>query len=155
MSSVLKQLSSWYTNINFHTCASLKLQTNFEKAYWNPPQNSLHGDWLMFSSVDPSLAALKMRQNLLLHATCCMIYRTTGDFLVKLHTNFEKAYWNLPQNSLHGDCSMFSSVDPSLASLKMRQNILSHATCGMILQDHRWLPECIFIVKMEWLLTGT
>ncbi len=57
----LNSFSSWYS-INF-LVASLKLLTNFENAYWNPPQNSLHCDWSMFSSVDPTLAAVKIRQN--------------------------------------------------------------------------------------------
>ncbi len=35
--------------------ASLKLLTNLENAYWNPPQNSLLSDWSMFSSSDLSL----------------------------------------------------------------------------------------------------
>jgi hypothetical protein len=39
---------------------------------------------------------------------------------------------------------MFSSVDPSLAAGKMHQNVLSHMAFGMILQDHRRLPLCIF-----------
>jgi hypothetical protein len=42
--------------------ASLKCGTYSENAYWNPHQNSLLSIWLMFSSVGPSLAAVKMRQ---------------------------------------------------------------------------------------------
>ncbi len=41
--------------------ASLILLTNFENAYWNPPQNSLLCDKSMFSNADLSLAAGKMR----------------------------------------------------------------------------------------------
>ncbi len=45
--------------------ASLKLLTNFENSYWNPPQNSLLCDWSMLSSTDLSLAlaAGKMCKN--------------------------------------------------------------------------------------------
>ncbi len=43
--------------------ASLKLLKNLENAYWNPPQNSLLFDWLIFSSADLSLAAGKMCKN--------------------------------------------------------------------------------------------
>ncbi len=35
--------------------ASLKLLTNFENAYWNPPQDSLLCDWSMFSSAELSV----------------------------------------------------------------------------------------------------
>ncbi len=62
----LKSLSLPYTTINF-LFASLKWLTNFENAYWNPPQNPLLCDWSMFPSAgpgaDPSLAAGKMRKN--------------------------------------------------------------------------------------------
>ncbi len=51
-----------YTIINFYF-DSFKVLTNFENAYWNPPQNSLLCDWSMFSSADLSLAAGKMRKN--------------------------------------------------------------------------------------------
>jgi hypothetical protein len=44
--------------------ASMKLPTNFENAYWNPPQNSLFCDWSMVSNVNPSLAAMKIAQNI-------------------------------------------------------------------------------------------
>ncbi len=50
------------TIINF-LFASLKLLTNIENADWNPPQNYLLCDWLMFSSADLSLAAGKMHKN--------------------------------------------------------------------------------------------
>ena len=59
---VFQSFSLSYTIINF-LFASLKLLTNFENAYWNPHQNSLLCDWLMFSSADLSLAAGKMREN--------------------------------------------------------------------------------------------
>ncbi len=49
-----------YTIINF-LFASLKLLTNFENAYCNPP--FLLWDWSMFSSADLSLAAGTMREN--------------------------------------------------------------------------------------------
>ncbi len=65
-----------YTVINF-LFASLKLLTNFENAYWNPPQSSLLCDWSMFSSSHLSLAA---RINVS-PAASGMIYRITGDFL--------------------------------------------------------------------------
>ena len=42
--------------------ASLKLLTNFENAYRNPPQNFLLCDWSMFPSADLSLAAGKLRK---------------------------------------------------------------------------------------------
>jgi len=29
----------------------MKLLTNFANVFWNPPQNSLHCDWPMFSNV--------------------------------------------------------------------------------------------------------
>jgi hypothetical protein len=46
---------------------------------------------------------------------------------------------NLPQNSLHCNLSMFSSIVALLAAVKLRQNLLvtaSQADFGMILQDH-------------------
>jgi hypothetical protein len=46
--------------------------------------------------------------------------------------------------SLYSFWSMFSSVDSSLAVVKMCQNLLSQAAFGMILQNHRRLPVCIF-----------
>jgi hypothetical protein len=52
-----------YTIKNF-LLTSRKLLTNFENAYRNPPQYSLQWDLAMFPSVDPSLAAWKLRQNL-------------------------------------------------------------------------------------------
>jgi hypothetical protein len=61
---VFQKLSLSYIIINF-LFASLILLTNFENAYWNPPQNSLLCDWSMFSSADLSLAAGKMRENLM------------------------------------------------------------------------------------------
>ncbi len=59
---LVNSFSSRYTNILF---ASMELFTNFENAYWNPPQNFLRCGWSMFSSVEPSLAAVKMHQILL------------------------------------------------------------------------------------------
>ncbi len=47
-----------YTIINF-LFASLKLLTNFENVYWNPPQNFLLCDWSMFSSADLLLVSGK------------------------------------------------------------------------------------------------
>ncbi len=64
-----KSSSLSFTIINL-LFASLKLLTNFENAYWNPPQNSLLCDWLMFSSADLSVAAGKM----------CKNYLVTGGF---------------------------------------------------------------------------
>ncbi len=52
----LSKLLTSLTFINF-LFAPLKLPTNFENACWNPPQNSLHCDWSMFSSADLSLDA--------------------------------------------------------------------------------------------------
>ncbi len=59
-----KCFSLCYTIINF-LFASLKLLTNSENSYCNPPQNSLLCDVVDVSSIDPSLAAGKMCQNLL------------------------------------------------------------------------------------------
>jgi hypothetical protein len=38
---------------------------DFENAFWKPSQNSFYCDWSMLSGVGPLLAAVKMRQNLL------------------------------------------------------------------------------------------
>ncbi len=56
---VFQKLSLPYTIIKF-LFSSLKLLTNFENAYWNPPQNFFLCDWSMFSSADLLLAAGKM-----------------------------------------------------------------------------------------------
>jgi hypothetical protein len=59
---VLKPFKSFslpYTIINF-LLDSLKLLTNFENAYWDPPKNLFFCDYSMFSSVNLSLAAGKM-----------------------------------------------------------------------------------------------
>ncbi len=47
--------------------------SNFENAYWNPPQYSLLCDWLMFFSADLSLAAATMRKIDLSQAASGMI----------------------------------------------------------------------------------
>ncbi len=60
--TIFQSFSQPSTIINF-LFASLKLLTNFENAYWNPPQNSLLCDWSMFSTAYLSLAAGKMRKN--------------------------------------------------------------------------------------------
>ncbi len=57
---VFKKLLTTIINVLF---ASLELRTNFENAYWNPPQITLLCDWWMFSSADLSLIAGKMRKN--------------------------------------------------------------------------------------------
>ncbi len=73
----------------------------------------------------------------------------TFNFLLwKYFSEFENAYWNPPQNSLLCDWSVFSSADLSMAAEKMRRIILSQAVSGMILQNHRLLPICIFIVQI-------
>ncbi len=59
--NVFPKLSPPYTIINF-LFASFKLLTDFENAYWNPPQNFLLCDWSMFSSADLSLAAGNMHK---------------------------------------------------------------------------------------------
>ncbi len=59
---LLTSLSLPYTITNF-LFASLKLLTNFENAYWNPPRNSSLCDWSMFSSASLSFAAGKLRKN--------------------------------------------------------------------------------------------
>ncbi len=43
----------------------LLLLTNFENAYWNPPQNSLPCDWSFFTSADLLLAAEKILKELI------------------------------------------------------------------------------------------
>jgi hypothetical protein len=43
---------------------------------------------------------------------------------------------------------MFSSVNPSLAAVKMHKIFLSHAALGFILQDHGQLSAFIFRVKI-------
>jgi hypothetical protein len=48
--------------------ASLKLLTNFENAYCNPPQISLLCDWSLFSSSNLSLAAVSKRRFRVLEA---------------------------------------------------------------------------------------
>ncbi len=76
-----KSFSLPYTIINF-LFASLKILTNFENAYCNPPQNFLLCDWSMFSSADLSLAAGKMRENKLVTGGFrYYFYRITGGFL--------------------------------------------------------------------------
>jgi hypothetical protein len=67
---------------------------------------------------------------------------------MKLLNNFEHGHLNLSQNSLHYKWSMFPCVNPSLAAVKMHQDILSLAAFGMILQDHRRHPVYIFGVKI-------
>ncbi len=65
---------------------------------------------------------------------------------LNLLTNFENVYWDPCQNFLHCDWSMFSSVNTSLAAMKMRQKIyLSQVAVSMISQGHRRLPVCIFM----------
>jgi hypothetical protein len=62
----------------------MKILTNFENAYRNPPQNSLRCDWSMFSSADLSLAAGKCVRINLSQAAFSIIYlfyRVTGSFL--------------------------------------------------------------------------
>ncbi len=54
-----KAFSSSIHNINFFF-SSLKLLTNFENAYWNPPKNSLFCDWSIFCSAGLSLVAGKI-----------------------------------------------------------------------------------------------
>jgi hypothetical protein len=61
-SRFFKSFSLPYIIVNF-LIASLKVLTNVENAYWNPPQNSLLCDWSMFSTADLSLGAWKMRKN--------------------------------------------------------------------------------------------
>jgi hypothetical protein len=63
---------------------------------------------------------------------------------LKLLTNSEM----LTENSRLCKWSMFSSVDPSLAERKCAKIYLSPAAYGMILQDHRQLPVCIFRNKI-------
>ncbi len=72
-----------YTINNF-LFSSLKLLTNFENAYWNPPQNSLLCDWSMFSSADLSLAAGKMHKNLLITGGFSMILQNHRRLPVKI-----------------------------------------------------------------------
>jgi hypothetical protein len=74
---------------------------------------------------------------------------------LKLLTKFEKAFWNPPQRSLHCDWSMFSSLDPSLDVVKMRQNIISHVPFSTILHYYRRLPMHISRVNsVESFLKG-
>ncbi len=76
---------------------------------------------------------------------------------LQLLSKFENAYWNPPQKLILCDWSMFSTDDLSLACVRTN---LSRAASGMILQNHRWLPVCIFSVKiavlgsLKW-VTGT
>ncbi len=54
---------SKYT-VFIHYYKIVKLLTNFESAYWNPPQISHLCDWSMFSIVRPSLDNVEMQQNI-------------------------------------------------------------------------------------------
>jgi hypothetical protein len=79
---IFRKLSLPNTIINF-LFASLKLHNNFENAYWNPPQNYLLCDWLMFSTADLSLSAGKIaRINLSLAAPSMtlLFFRITGGY---------------------------------------------------------------------------
>jgi hypothetical protein len=66
-----KTFSLPYTIINF-LFASLKFLTNFENAYWNPPQNSFSlNRWMQG----------KCARIILSQAASGLIYRMTGSFL--------------------------------------------------------------------------
>ncbi len=67
---------SCYININF-LIASMKLLTNFENAYRNPPHNSLQCDWSKFTGL--LLAVVKMRQSY--KRLSERFYRITGGLL--------------------------------------------------------------------------
>ncbi len=63
---VFEKLSSFHFSLYYpinNFCIFFFEITNFEIAYWNPPQHSLSCGLSMFSSADLSLAGGEMRKN--------------------------------------------------------------------------------------------
>jgi hypothetical protein len=89
-----KSFSLPYIIIKF-LFVSLKLLTNFENAYWNPPQNSLLCDRSTFPGVDPSLAAGKIVQELICHRRLTVLQNHNGILV----SNFKGASYNFEFNS--------------------------------------------------------
>ncbi len=75
----------------------------------------------------------------------CMRLWFSRSFTLQFLTFY--SYWNPPPQIPFSVICRCSSADLSLAAEKMRKNYnLSYAASGMILQNHWWLPVCIFSV---------
>jgi hypothetical protein len=72
---VFKIFPKLFTTLyNNFLIASLKLITNFENTYSNPPQNSLLCDWSIFSNAELSLAAGESKQELACHRRLSVLF---------------------------------------------------------------------------------